>query len=153
MNLTMIRRVSFFCVFALSPLLARANLGDTIAEAVAHYGHPTGYAEASDKMPFGTILFRAGGYELVLFILDGKEVGARVSKLDKSPFTESEIKTIMDAETGSGPWTPTASGDSSTLAWSRSDHSTVLYDKNKQLLMLTTQAMAEALKGTAAGGK
>jgi hypothetical protein len=140
-------------LFTVSLLPGRANLGDTIAQAVGHYGHPIGYAEASARSPFGNILFRSGGYELVLFILDGKEVGARVSKLDKSPFTDQEIKTIMDADNGAGPWTPTASSDPSTLVWSRSDHATVLYDRAKNLLMLTSKTMADAVNAQAAPGQ
>jgi hypothetical protein len=126
-------------------LPARANLGETVAQSVARYGSPTSYAEASAKMPFGSVVFKAGPYELVIFILNDKEVGARVSKGDKSAFSDSEMQTIMGAETG-GDWVPTPSSDPTTLQWSRSDHATVLYDKTKRVLILTSPAMAEALK-------
>jgi hypothetical protein len=151
----MIRYFTLFCFFAASLLPGRANLGDTIAQLVAHYGKPTAYAEASDKTPFGNILFRAGAYEMLLFILDGKEVGARVSKIDKSAFTNDEIKTIMTAENSSGPWTPSVSGDPSLLSWSRSDHATVMYDQQKHMVLLTSAAMAQVVNGakTATGQK
>ena len=136
--------VLIFCFCAAALLPARANLGDTIAQTVKRYGSPVGYAEASAKTPFGNILFRAGGYELVLFILDGKEVGARISKIDKSAFSDDEIKTIMAADSPA-PWTPTASSDPTLTEWSRNDHATVLYDHDKHILMLTSEPMAKAV--------
>jgi hypothetical protein len=129
-------------------LPARANLGETVAQSVARYGSPTAYAEATAKMPFGSVVFKAGPYELVIFILNDKEVGARVSKGDKSAFSDSEMQTIMGAETG-GDWVPTPGSDPTTLQWSRSDHATVLYDKTKRVLILTSPAMAAALRAPA----
>lgn len=151
----MIRYVILFIFFAVTLLPGRANLGDTIAQLVNRYGKPTAYSEASDKTPFGNILFRAGGYEMVLFILDGKEVGARVSKIDKSPFTSDEIKTILADENASGPWTPSVSGDPTLQTWARSDQATAMYDQQKHMVLLTSLAMAQVVNGktTAAGQK
>jgi hypothetical protein len=72
----MLRRLLLILLLGVTWLPARANLGDTVKQLIARYGMPTGYAEASDKTPFGSILFKAGGLELVIFIFDGQEVGA-----------------------------------------------------------------------------
>jgi len=142
----MLRRLSPLLLLGLLLMPARANLGDTVAQLVARYGKPTGYAEASAKTPFGSILFRAGPYELVVFILNDKEVGARVSKIDKSAFDDSEIQTIMAAETSDTKWVSAPNSDPSMVEWSRHDQATCLYDKDKHLLLLTSDAMAQAVR-------
>jgi hypothetical protein len=132
-------------LFALPLLPARANLGETVEQLVPRYGKPTGYAEASAKSPFGSLLFRVAPYELVLFLLDNKEVGARVSKIDKSDFTPAEMQTIIDAETGPSKWMPAPSSDPGEIHWTRADHATFIYDKQKHMLLLTSEAMAQAI--------
>jgi hypothetical protein len=127
------------------PMLGRANLGDTVEQIVARYGKPTGHSEANANSPFGTILFQAGGYELVLFILENHEVGARVSKSDKSAFTDAEMQTIMANDLNGSTWTPVASGDPTCLRWARGDKATVLYDREKHMLIFTSDEMAQAL--------
>jgi len=72
------------------------------------------------------------------------EVGARVSKIDKSDFSPVEMQTIIDAETGNDKWVPVPSGDPTEIHWSRSDHATFIYDKQKHMLLLTSNAMAQA---------
>jgi hypothetical protein len=126
-------------------LPARANLGETVEQLVVRYGKPTGYAEAGPASPFGSLLFRVRPYELVLFILDNKEVGARVSKVDKTDFSPAEMQTIIDAENGASPWQPAPSSDPSEIHWSRADHATFIYDKQKHMLLLTSDAMAKAV--------
>jgi predicted lipoprotein with Yx(FWY)xxD motif len=120
-------------------------LGETVEQTIHRYGKPTGFTEASAKTPFGTILFTASGYELVLFILNNKEVGARVSKLDKSTFTDIEMQNIMSSDSNESKWTSVASTDPSCLQWSRSDKATVLYDKDKRMLIFTSDEMIQAL--------
>ena len=140
------RALLFLLLFAVPLLPARANLGETVDQLVVRYGKPTGYAEASAKNPFGSLLFRAAPYELALFLLNNKEVGARVSKIDKSDFSPAEMQTIIDAETGAGSWVPVPSPDPTEIHWSRGDHATFIYDKQKHMLLLTSDAMAQAVK-------
>jgi hypothetical protein len=137
----------FFLVLILAGTLlpARANLGETVEQLVARYGKPTGYSEAGPQSPFGHLLFRVRPYELVLFILNNQEVGARVSKVDKTDFSAAEMQTIIDAETGGGPWTPAPSPDPGEIHWARADHATFIYDKQKHMLLLTSDAMAQAV--------
>jgi hypothetical protein len=132
-------------LLVVQPLSASANLGETVAQCVARYGGPVRYTEANAKLPFGTITFVAGGYGLLIFVLNGKEVGARVSKASKDPFSDTEMQTIMNADLGGSTWTPTPSSDPTCLTWTRADHATVLYDKDKHMLMLTSPEMAAAL--------
>ena len=140
-------RILFISLLLAGSLLpARANLGETVEQLVVRYGKPTGYAEASAKSPFGSLLFRVRPYELVLFILNNKEVGARVSKIDKSDFSPVEMQTIIDAENGANPWVPTPSTDPTEVHWSRNDHAIFIYDKPKHMLLLTSDAMAQAVK-------
>jgi hypothetical protein len=139
----MLRRLALFLLIASLPL--RANLGDTIDQCVKRYGHPLTFSEASAKSPFGTVVFAAGGYTLVIFLLDTKEVGARVGKTDKSAFTTPELKNIMDADAPT-PWTVAVSADPTCLRWEREDKATLLYDKANHVLIFTLPAMAEALK-------
>lgn len=140
-------RLLFITLLLAGSLLpARANLGETVEQLVARYGKPTGYAEANAKSPFGSLLFRVRPYELVLFILNNKEVGARVSKIDKSDFSPAEMQTIIDAETGASPWGSTPSSDPTEIHWSRGDHATFIYDKQKHMLLLSSDAMAQAVK-------
>jgi hypothetical protein len=138
----MLRAIILFCLLTL-PL--RANLGETVVQCVARYGHPIGYSEAGAKSPFGTIAFAAAGYTLIIFLIDTREVGARVSKADKSAFTDTEKQTIMGADLGGSVWIPTSSDDPACLRWTRADKATVLYDKEKHILIFTSKEMAEAL--------
>jgi hypothetical protein len=123
----------------------RANLGETVKQCLARYGQPMGYTEANDKTPFGTVGFTAGGYTLVIFLLDTTEVGARISKKDKSAFTDAERQAIMAADANGSPWTSTSSDDPTCLRWTRADKATVLYDKEKHILIFTSEAMAKAI--------
>jgi len=132
--------------FALLTIPLRANLGETVEQCVKRYGKPVGFTEAGAKSPFGTLGFTAGGYTLIVFLLNTKEVGARVSKVDKSAFTDAEMKNIMDADSNESPWTPTPSSDPTCLEWTRADQATVLYDKAKHMLIFTSEEMADALK-------
>ena len=132
-------------LFCLLTIPSRANLGETVAQCVARYGKPGSFTEASAKAPFGTLTFVAGGYALIVFVANDKEVGARVSKIDKSAFTDSEMQAIMSADSAGGAWTSTPSDDPTCLQWSRSDHATVLYDKDKHMLIFTSDEMAQVL--------
>jgi len=138
----MLRSAILFLVLTI-PL--RANLGETVEQCVKRYGKPIVFSEASPKSPFGTLVFTATGYTLVVFLLDNKEVGARVSKVDKTAFTPAEMQNIMGADSNGSAWTPTTSTDPSCLQWSRSDTATVLYDKDKHMLIFTSPEMAKAL--------
>jgi len=136
---------SAIILFSLLTIPLRANLGETTEQCVARYGKPIGYSEASAKSPFGTVAFTATGYTLIIFLIKNKEVGARVSKLDKSAFTAAEMQTIMDADSTGSPWTPAPSDDPTCLRWARGDKATVLYDKEKHMLIFTSEEMANAL--------
>jgi len=142
--------VIFLCLLML-PL--RANLGETVAQCVARYGVPSGYGEANAKFPFGTVVFSAGGYILIVFLLNTKEVGARVTKHDKTAFTDAEMKNIMDADSTAAPWTSAASDDPTCLRWTRSDKATVLYDKDKHVLIFTSDEMAQAYHASPSSAK
>ncbi len=126
-------------------LPARANLGESVVDCVKRYGKPMAFSEAGAKNPFGTMVFIAGPYQLLVFLSDTVEVGARVTKKDKSAFTDAEMKTIMDAD-ASTPWIPAASTDPTCLQWTRADQATVLYDKDKKILIFTSPQMADAMK-------
>ena len=136
-------------LFTLMLLPARANLGETVAQCVARYGRPVGYSEANGHSPFGTVAFSAGGYTLIVFLLGQEEVGARVSKKDNSAFSDAELKNIMGADVGGSQWTPGTSPDPSSLTWSRGDKATVLYDKDKHVLIFTSPEMATAIHAPA----
>lgn len=132
-------------------LPARANLGETVEQCVARYGRPVGFSEANAHSPFGTVAFSAAGYTLIIFLLNNHEVGARVSKQDKSAFADAELKNIMGADAGGSQWTPGPSPDPATLTWSRGDKATVLYDKEKHVLIFTSPEMAAAIHSAPAG--
>ncbi len=129
-------------------LPVRANLGDTVADCVKRYGKPGAFTEANAKVPFGTMVFAAGPYQLIVFLNDTVEVGARVSKKDKTAFTPDEMKTIMDADAPT-PWVSTPSADPTCLTWSRDDKATVLYDQNAKMLIFTSPQMAAILQAKA----
>ena len=134
--------IVLFCLLSL-PL--RANLGETVAQCVARYGKPVGFSEASGKNQFGTVVFVATNYTLIVFLLNGKEVGARVSKTDKSAFADAEMRTIMAADSDGSPWTSETSEDPTCLQWGRADKASVLYDKDKHVLIFTSQEMSNAV--------
>ena len=135
--------IIFFSLCLTIPL--RANLGETVEQCVKRYGKPVGFSEASPQFPFGTVVFQATGYTLVVFLINNKEVGARVSKVDKSAFTDAEMKTIMNADSAGALWTSTISDDPACLRWTRPDKATLLYDKEKRMLIFTSEEMANAL--------
>jgi hypothetical protein len=143
----MIRRAVVLLLLLALPV--RANLGDAVADCVKRYGKPVAISEASWKSPFGTMLFVAGKYQLLVFLLNNVEVGARVSKKDKTDFTPDEMATIMNADAPT-PWTAVSSDDPSTLQWGRADKASLLYDKEKKVLIFTTVAMNDALHGGSA---
>jgi hypothetical protein len=139
----MLRSAILFITLLTIPL--RANLGETVEQCVKRYGKPVAFSEANAKSPFGTVAFTAGGYTLIVFVINNKEVGARVSKTDKSAFTDAEMKNIMDADANGSAWTSTPSSDPTCLQWTRDDKTTVLYDKVKHMLIFTSDEMANAL--------
>ena len=132
-------------LLSLTLLPARANLGESVAQCVARYGRPVGYSEATAHSPFGTVAFSATGYTLIVFLLNNKEVGARVSKQDKSAFSDTEMKNIMGADSAGSQWTSTTSSDPTSLTWTRGDKATALYDKDKHVLIFTSPDMAAAI--------
>jgi hypothetical protein len=132
-------------------LPARANLGDSVADCVHRYGKPLTYAEASAKNPFGTLVFVAGPYQLIVFLFNNVEVGARVSKKDKSPFNADELKTIMNAD-ATTPWVPAHSTDSGTRQWVRGDKATAVYDQDKKLVIFTLPEMVAELHAVESAG-
>ena len=138
----MFRYAVVFLVLLTLPL--RANLGETVDQCVKRYGKPAGFSEPNSTRPFGTLVFVAGDYSLVIFLLNNVEVGARVAKSDKSAFSDADFKTVMTAD-ASTPWKTTKSPDPTSLTWSRADKATALYDKDKHLLIFTSPAMAEAM--------
>jgi hypothetical protein len=138
---------SALILFVLLTIPLRANLGETVEQCVKRYGKPIGYSEANSKTPFGTLVFVAAKLTLIVFLLDNKEVGARVSKTDKTALTDAEMETIMGADSDpASPWTSTPSSDPTCLQWTRGDKSTVLYDKVKHMLIFTSVAMEKAVK-------
>jgi hypothetical protein len=143
----MLRSAIIFFTLLTIPL--RANLGESVQQCVKRYGKPIGFSEVGSKSPFGTLVFTATGYTLMVFLINNKEVGARVSKVDKSAFTDAEMKTIMDADSANTSWIPISSNDPTCLQWSRADKTTVLYDKEKRLLIFTSEEMANALHAAA----
>jgi hypothetical protein len=133
-------------LLSLAMLPVRANLGETVAECVTRYGKPVAFSEANPKLPFGTMAFVDGGYTLVVFLSPTKdvhEVGARVTKQDKSAFTDAEMQLILNADAAGAPWTSTTSDDPTCLRWTRSDKATVLYDKVKHVLIFTSEEMTK----------
>jgi hypothetical protein len=91
------------------------------------------------------MVFTSGPYTLLVFLIGDKEVGARVSKQDKTAFTDAERQTIMGADSTTSPWAPHASTDPTCLQWNRTDDATVLYDKAAHVLIFTSSEMARAL--------
>jgi len=134
----------FAAVLLLLALPARANLGDTVADCTKRYGKFYNFTEASGKSPFGTIVYIAGPYEMIVFLYSGVEVGARVSKRDKTAFSPGEIKTILNADAPT-PWTSAPSDDPASPQWTRADKATASYDAAKQMLIFTTPEMLEVL--------
>ena len=130
---------------ALSVLPLRANLGETVQQLVKRYGSPTAYAEATAQSPFGRVMYKAGAYELVLFIQNNVEVGARVSKLDKSALTSDEITNILSNDTNGSPWIPVPSDNPNNTQWARADKAAVIYDKANHLLIFTSGEMMKTI--------
>jgi len=126
-------------------LPARANLGENVKQLVARYGTPVNFSEPKPNFPFGTIVFSASGISLVVFLVGDKEVGARVSKTDKSAFSDAERDLIIATDGGS-QWVSTPSSDPTTLQWTRPDKATAMYDKQKSMIIFTSDEMAQALK-------
>ncbi len=142
----MLRPFQFAIIFfSILSIPLHANLGETVQQCVARYGRPIGFSEASAKVPFGTVVFSATGYTLIVFVINGREAGARVSKQDKSAFTETEMQNIMGADLAGSTWTPTSSDDPTCSRWIRGDKATVLYDKDKHILIFTSPEMASAV--------
>jgi hypothetical protein len=139
----MSRFVVILLLLATLPL--RANLGESVAQCVARYGKPAGYSEARPSFPFGTLFFVDGGYALIVFLGGTKEVGARVTKQDKSAFSDAELKNIMAADSIGAGWTAAASSDPTCLRWTRVDKATALYDKQKRVLIFTSDEMTQSV--------
>jgi len=137
-------RLAVFLVLLLA-MPARANLGETVTQCVQRYGKPVTFSEAGPKNPFGTIVFIAGPYQLIIFLANDVEVGARVTKKDKSAFLPDEMKTIMNADANT-PWVPVVSRDPTCLQWARSDQASAIYDQDRKILMFTSPQMAQAFR-------
>ncbi len=137
-------RLAIVAVLLLANLPARANLGDTVAECVKRYGKPATFTEAGPGSPFGTLVFLAGPYQMTVFLNANIEVGARVTKKDKSAFTPDEIKTILNADAAT-PWVPTTGDDPNSPRWTRDDKAIAAYNAAKDMLVFTTPKMIEVL--------
>jgi hypothetical protein len=146
----MFRSTILFLTLLALPL--HANLGETVKECVTRYGGPVSYTEANPKFPFGTVTFSASGLTLVIFLIGEKEVGAKVFKTDKSALSDAERDSIMGADTAGSQWKSVPSADPSTLEWTRSDKATAIYDKEKNVLIFTSDEMAKAVAAAAAAG-
>jgi hypothetical protein len=146
MPMTFLFRSVLFLLILLT-LPARANLGETVAQCVTRYGKPNNYSEAGAKNPFGTLVFTAGPYGLIVFLINNVEVGARVSKKDNTAFSDTEMQNIMGADSAHGAWISATPTDPGTLQWTRADKATAIYDKDKHMLIFTSPAMAAALDG------
>jgi hypothetical protein len=133
-------------LLVLLTLPLRANLGDDVKQLIVRYGTPVNFTEANSTFPFGTVVFKAGGYILVVFLVGEKEVGAKVSKTNQSAFTDSERDTIMSTDVAGSQWTSVPSPDPTCLQWNRGDKATALYDKQKNVLIFTSDVMAQTLK-------
>jgi hypothetical protein len=134
--------IIFLCVLTMP---VRANLGETVEQCVARYGKPVGFSEATATNPFGTLVFAAGNYTLIVFLLNTKEVGARVSKQNKSTFSDAEMQNIMAADSAGSTWTSVASDDPACLRWGRPDKATALYDKEQHVMIFTSLEMTSAI--------
>jgi hypothetical protein len=132
-------------LLCLLTLPARANLGESVKQLVSRYGTPVKFSEPIPNFPFGTIVFSASGITLVVFLVGDKEVGAKVYKTDKTAFSDSERDLIISTDGGS-QWVSTPSTDPTTLQWTRPDKATVMYDKQKNMLIFTSDEMAQAVK-------
>ncbi len=137
-------RPAALVAFLILALPLRANLGDTVAGCITRYGKPEHFAEANGNTPFGTLLFLAGPYDMVIFLYNNVEVGARVDKRDKTGFSPAEIQTILGAD-ASSPWILTKSDDPASQEWTRADKASATYDTSAKVLFFTTPAMAHAL--------
>jgi hypothetical protein len=136
-------------LLSLLTLPARANLGENVKQLVVRYGTPVKFSEPNPNFPFGTIVYSASGITLVVFLIGDKEVGAKIYKTDKSAFTDAERDLILSTD-GGAQWVSTPSPDSTTLQWTRPDKATVLYDKQKNMLIFTSDEMAQAIKAAEA---
>lgn len=140
-------RLAAAFLLLLAVLPARANLGDSVADCIKRYGKPDTFTEAGSRLPFGTLIFTAGPYQMIVFLYQNVEVGARVTKKDKSAFTSAEMNTILDAD-AAVPWQLAPSDDPTSKKWSRADKATVTYDTAKSMLIFTTPKMVEVLHDT-----
>jgi hypothetical protein len=59
------------------------------------------------------------------------------------------MKTIMNADLAGSEWTPAPSTDPTCLQWVRGDKATVLYDKEKHMIIFTSEQMANAIHAPA----
>jgi len=128
---------------------ARANLGDNVKQLISRYGTPVNFTEPNPNFPFGTIVFKASGILLVVFLSGEKEVGAKVSKIDQTAFSDSERTLIMSTDGGT-QWVSAPSSDPTTLQWTRPDKATAMYDKQKNMIIFTSDEMAQAVKAAQA---
>ena len=138
----MLRLAVFGLLILALPL--HANLGDTVADCTKRYGKFYNFTEANAQTPFGTIDFIAGPYEMIVFLYNGVEVGARVDKKDKSAFTPAEIQTILNADAPT-PWVPAPRDDPNSPQWTRSDKASVTYDTNNKMIIFTTPVMVQVV--------
>jgi hypothetical protein len=118
---------------------AFARIGETEAQIEARYGKPLVHdTPAGSLRTFG---YRKGAMQIGVFFLEGKSAAELYSNLDKSTLSETEISTVLDANSFDGKWVKSPS----VPMWKLDPAGFVaMLGPRGQTLMICTKAYIEA---------
>jgi len=120
---------------ALTPV--RANLGETLEQALVRYGKP----QPASSPATGTCIFYHGKYRITALFYKKIIISEFIVKRDGSTFSEPEQIALLQKEATGGKWiqskSPSAPG---TVVWEREDRATAVYTAETKTPTLTLSA-------------
>lgn len=128
-----------------------ARFGETLDECTARYGPPLKNAPDPSGIGEGISVFKQGGFVIVVVFLKKIVQMELYCNQDGSDLSDSEKKTLLDAEVSSGTWEK-YEGLEFKEAWRRGDGATAILS-GKVILFVTQEFLSAGEAKNGANGK
>lgn len=135
---------------------AQARLGETADQLVARYGQPISEVDQKGegaKLPLAYVVFQKGGFEIDATLSDGISVSESFKKLNGTPLTLGEARTLLGANSQGHDWQAPQMTHGEKW-WARDDGATAQLDQDGAMLtirsreLVSKEAMAQRLERT-----
>jgi hypothetical protein len=131
-------------LFGLTLIPAQARLGETLDQCTSRYGTITGSSMNSDGNK--TADYQKNGIIIGITFVNGRAELEDFVKSDGSEFSDTELKGLLDADSGSNNSWLDSTNSNDVKAWIREDNAVAAYSKSLHYLTLETQEYVELQK-------